>query len=502
VFAVREPAPALVAHETAHVIQNRNAGAAVAMASGIVAPRDSPAEAEADRVAALVEAHGPGAALPAITAAPAAHIQLAPDPVAVELDPPLVVDLLEGDRFRVTIAWKRDGASRLTTLEIDVDYAGKDDISSHRVNYSLPLDPARRPSATLRKPRGESWKSIEIDLYGDGRHITRLAHSVVYLTGWIPKARLHQFEAKGPGGYSKRDDVVVKSRIAMPATIANQSGEALPAGASAAVTAQPRATLPFETAAIAGKRLLDELVSEVPRSALGQLQKRVAADHAQHASARPDPAAAARFTRLIEVIHAVRPMMKSLEAADKRDAYLDGIAGDAIRLISDVKQLYGAAIAEAYYAGTREKRDAADDAFNALWYRIAWLYIESDRGVVKVIHSAADAVREIMDVRQHSGRLPDPKSRLDLILGVGTGGRRVEESLTREAHALRKDFLEGKTGSLSRISSIVENAQLVMGLAALLAANESFHAFKKEMDGIVGGAFNRFGRNMSGVCDD
>ena len=49
------------------------------MASGIVAPRDSEAEAEADAMAGIVATHGLGVRLPAITAAPAAQLHLAPN---------------------------------------------------------------------------------------------------------------------------------------------------------------------------------------------------------------------------------------------------------------------------------------------------------------------------------------------------------------------------------------------------------------------------------------
>lgn len=77
-FADARPSPALVAHEVTHAVQNEQAGTAASMASGVVAPRDSGAEAEADANARLVAAHGPGVHLPPVAAAPAAHVQLAP----------------------------------------------------------------------------------------------------------------------------------------------------------------------------------------------------------------------------------------------------------------------------------------------------------------------------------------------------------------------------------------------------------------------------------------
>jgi hypothetical protein len=63
-FAEAQPSPALVAHEATHVLQNERAGATAAMASGVVAPRDSEAEAEADANARSVAAHGMGVRLP------------------------------------------------------------------------------------------------------------------------------------------------------------------------------------------------------------------------------------------------------------------------------------------------------------------------------------------------------------------------------------------------------------------------------------------------------
>ena len=79
-FADEQPAPTLVAHEATHVIQNQNAGDTAPMAAGLVAPRESAAEVEADGVMSLVESQGLGTLLPAIAASPAAHVQLSPDP--------------------------------------------------------------------------------------------------------------------------------------------------------------------------------------------------------------------------------------------------------------------------------------------------------------------------------------------------------------------------------------------------------------------------------------
>jgi len=84
-FADAHPSPALVAHEVTHAVQYEQAGIAAPMASGVVAPRDSAAEAEADAIAGHVAVHGPGVRVPPITAAPAAHVHLAPSSPVPEL---------------------------------------------------------------------------------------------------------------------------------------------------------------------------------------------------------------------------------------------------------------------------------------------------------------------------------------------------------------------------------------------------------------------------------
>jgi hypothetical protein len=106
-FADATPSLALVAHEATHLVQNKQAGASVAMASGVVAPRDSEAEAEADTMARLVAAHGPGVRLPPITAAPAAHVHLAPKSSVPEVQ---VDKTKEAEQLRGFIALRKQEA--------------------------------------------------------------------------------------------------------------------------------------------------------------------------------------------------------------------------------------------------------------------------------------------------------------------------------------------------------------------------------------------------------
>lgn len=145
-FADASPSPALVAHEVTHAVQNEQAGATAALASGVVALSDSPAEAEADAVAGLVAAHGPGVRLPPITAAPAAHVQLAPK-------------LLVPDS---------DLSPHPTILVPDATHPARRDVDGDQVIQTGASTAAGKPTSL----RGKSWKSLaevaeSVDVHDD-----------------------------------------------------------------------------------------------------------------------------------------------------------------------------------------------------------------------------------------------------------------------------------------------------------------------------------------------
>jgi hypothetical protein len=133
-FAESQPSPAVVTHEATHVAQNEQAGAAVAMTSGVVAPRDSAAEIEADTNASMVVAHGPGARLPPITAAPMASVHLAPKLLVPDADPP-----------------------RKATIQVpDADHPSRRDIDGQQViQTDKAIDLGKATPL-----RGKSWSSL------------------------------------------------------------------------------------------------------------------------------------------------------------------------------------------------------------------------------------------------------------------------------------------------------------------------------------------------------
>jgi filamentous hemagglutinin len=175
-FADAKPAPPIVAHEVTHAVQNQQAGMAAPMASGVVAPRDSAAEAEADAIAGQVAAHGPGVRLPPITAAPAAHVHLAPKLLVPAADAP---------------------APRTTIQVPDADHPLRRDIDGEP---AIQTDKASEPGKAAPL-RGKSWKSlIEVaesvdvkDDSGDTLHIdlTYRLESRPAEVGEVPDVWIH-----------------------------------------------------------------------------------------------------------------------------------------------------------------------------------------------------------------------------------------------------------------------------------------------------------------------
>jgi hypothetical protein len=105
------------------------------MASGVVAPRESGAEAEADASARLVAAQGPGVRLPRVAAAPAAHVQLAPR-------------LLVPDPDR--------SPTSPTILVPDASHPARRDIDGEQVIQTGAATMPGKPTSL----RGKTWKSL------------------------------------------------------------------------------------------------------------------------------------------------------------------------------------------------------------------------------------------------------------------------------------------------------------------------------------------------------
>jgi hypothetical protein len=138
--------------------------------------------------------------------------------------------------------------------------------------------------------------------------------------------------------------------------------------------------------------------------------------------------------------------------------------------------------------------------------------MEQGVGAQGMINNAVWAANEAKQMRIGHGRPPTVWTKLEGVLGiessvVGPDGQpqKDPDSLAAKTEAtyqqVRADFLAGKPGVLQRVTGIVQDSQLMLGVSAILATNEVFHRFKEEMAGVTGGAANTLGRDLGKVCD-
>ena len=494
---------ALLAHELTHVLQQRGA---TESASKDVSEVGDAAEKDADRGATNVVAqlHGndkaPSAEKPGAQASSDLQLQrcigslnegegemLREHRGFWNQDP-----TFEGDPFHVKLYQHRD--KDVTTLDADFDYTGPGDSDGQGLHWIIHLERGKAIDPIVSTDQPDEWATLTVDAHGDGSNLTTFRRTTTFLDGWNPKSRKHTFNVKtqfdiGDAGSTR--STVIKSQDALPGTTANtpiSPGD------------QNVEALRIDIAAITTKEWLDEILNtevfgiDKTKPPWAGLKAKVDADAARYTSNATDAHdEAMRLTRLGQVITRTRPLLRALGAASKKEAYLPDIADESIGMVAGVRDKYAAAIAASWDGPATAELNAADVAFNALWFRISSLYLQNDRGVNKLISSAGSAAGDVKNLREGHRPLVIYRE-LETAIGVpGMTNAKPSESqqppiseAQEKYREIRDAFLRGDVGSLSKVQKVVEDAQVLAGLAALLCATEIFYGFKREMDGIVG----------------
>jgi hypothetical protein len=507
---------ALLAHELTHVLQQRGSApqAPQRKSAAVGEQHGDAAENDADQAAltAVQRIHGGGTKTASAGAKAEAKtsndLQLQRCEGVAEA-PTLPgfhrhVYTWDGDPFQIVL---RTEANKLTKgsfiLFADIQYSGKDDTDGHdpSMSFMCPIGKTFAPQVKTDQPDG--WTKLDIDLYGDASWVASISHSTKLIDGWNPKSRQHHFFGKAGGEESgPGHDVIVKSKDAMPGTGANVVAQ----GVGSDVRA-----LRSDVAATSTKTWLDELLDD-PLYGLdakappwAALKQKVDADAAKFTSPKDQNSdEALRLTRLGEVLEHCKPLLRALGVASKREAYLNDIADQAILLVGGVKDQFATAIAASWDGDASGQIAAAEKAFNTVWFRITSLYMEQGKGAHALIGQAqatANDVRMLRGADRGAIYYPHLEAMLRVPGASETGGSIVEKA-SADWLAVREEFLAGKPGTLQKVTKVVEDAQLSMGLAALLCTNEIFHSMKHEMAGLVGGAANTIGKDLNKVCDD
>jgi len=272
-----------------------------------------------------------------------------------------------------------------------------------------------------------------------------------------------------------------------------KSKDAVPGTATATVSPgdpDPKA-LRIDVAALSTKRWLDEIVTDAryhvsarkpPWDALKTRVDAAATKYTGPVNGAHDEAL--RLTRLGETINRVRMQLLALGAANNRDAYLPDIADEATALIAHVRQLYETGLQASWDGPAVTELGAADAAFNTLWYRISTLYMQEGKGANAMVLSAGAAAADVRQLR--GGNRPQsiyPHVEADIGVpgsNAPMDGRGANVVALQRWEILREQFLRGETGTLTKVTKLVQDVQVMAGLAALLSTIEIFHSFEDE----------------------
>jgi hypothetical protein len=486
----------LLAHELTHVQQQRGAAVAAPQRKAQSGSTDDAAEHDADRAAAVAVAHlhGGRPEKPIATATSDLGIQRSgggsSQSPAQPTDYYNAVTTFDGDRFSVSISSVPVGGNVI--MGADVKYIGSDDGDGHEAAFTMGTNVGQPLSVKVTSDQSDGWAKLVIDPHGDRSIVGTVTHRTKLLDGWNPRSREHAFTFLERGAPTNDSKIVVKSKDALPGTATATVSPGDP---------DPKA-LRIDVAALSTKRWLDELVTDARYHASARkppwdaLKARVDAAATKYTGPVNDAHdEALRLTRLGETINRVRMQLLALGAASNRDAYLPDIADEATALIAHVRQLYETGLQASWDGPAVTELGAADAAFNTLWYRISALYMQEGKGANAMILSAGAAAADVQQLR--GGNRPQSiYPHIEADIGVpgsnaAMDGRAANVVALQRWEILREQFLRGETGTLTKVTKLVQDVQVMAGLAALLSTIEIFHSFEDELSGIAGVLVNK-----------
>jgi hypothetical protein len=214
-FAEAAPAPSRVAHEVAHVLQQRAAGTAAVAASRDVAPADDSAEHEAESIAAHVEAGGADAAPVAVTAAPAADVHLdrgnraGPDDRGFSDGRPELLDWAGAAPIRDTRTHQKTATATAgdDSLKILTEYAYG--VQTNREMGGNAVYAVRRTMRAVLRSRGKADQVVDLVVKSTAylgvdtrpRDITVLVNTPAVLANNVGELEVHEpYSSRVPSG--------------------------------------------------------------------------------------------------------------------------------------------------------------------------------------------------------------------------------------------------------------------------------------------------------------
>ncbi len=419
-----------------------------------------------------------------------------------------------GDAFYVQlrdeVAGGNGNAAQGSNVVFEARYAGQDEALQPHVLLSFPAIRHKPDAPQLKFDVSDGWSKLDVDLYGDGSWVGTITHRTDLIDGWTPKTRSHVFEGSAMGhAATPTQPVAVKSKDAT-------HGAPTPVSENADPQQPSVPDVRIDLASTVAKRNLDALLADRvaaidPAAApWAAIKPKIDADAAQYgANAKGANAAeAARLNRFGQVLTETHPMLIGLGAASQRNGYLPDIADECIAAVTGVKHQYETAIGASWDGDASGQLQAAGKAFDQVWFTISGLYLKQGGGVEKLLDEAAEnanTVRSLIPGGNPRVAAPQLKSLLGFNSGVRTGNLPTSDKIfdaKKQMEQIRADFMAGKPGVLARTNQLVQDAQVLTGLASILVLTELFRDAQTKLSGVVAKIFDKVGVNMSDVCAD
>ncbi len=529
----------LVAHELTHHAQAR---VTAAPAPTHVAEREARGAAEAARAGAPIPrpraAIEPSAALgergPVTLTLGEVEQRTLVESSLVHASLTIVDAVWNGDRFRLTLARAND------EIQPHLTYEGSDIASATSMQWpSIELTSATAP-LTPTLPRGDAATAPRADLTlsstgfdpgsgpmirvrstvsvprvntPDGRQLVLalgagLPEIILYddletEPAWTPASRMHSFTLHADQRSLDVRSVTVRSRDALPASVARELEAAMPStlhleslttvAALEAASSELGALLASPEAGLSGASTMTILSREVTRR-LG-----VARGHATAGTTNPDDALWKQGAAdLLLAITEVGPRLQMLQGLSDPQAFLGGEETGTLA-VEQVDQTKGFLATYLFVSvdGNRERtagcRTIGLASFARLPFLIADLYLREGGAMERLERRERDLVFDVIQARGRSG---GGGRAIDRVLGLTTSSSQARgaDELRQITRTLRAALDRGDATVLSSLLTATVTAQRRAGLIALLAAYEQFRYFARELDTVIDDFLGLFSR--------
>ncbi len=461
----------VLAHEMAHVVQQRRGGTTAAAGTG-----DATLEAEAGRVAEDVVAGRHAEIQGAARFGAPQHFTTKEGD---QLPDPIIVDWSE--RFQITFATRTTGYGDVK-MQYKFHYLGSFRADPDDLDFTMERDPggpwvmgtphSRRINAKITEFGSES---IKVDVYGDGTVIHYLWHTIEWSQPL--KRELHRIEL---------DENSQWAGHRLLTSIDTQGVQLRPEAGLVGTVATPTFKPdPDNGPQLPTGMLLDMIVARlnalnVPISAATwMLRIKLDADMKAATQAGDDEGVTRNARRLLDLLTYLGPVFPMLEEMGKPEQYLGDLASVATEEVDRITDLYVEAMLEAYSPpGETPSLAEADKAMAAFPDWIKFLYLRDDRGVKSLISQIPGLVKEVYEIRASKGRVWLDTPITNELLGSGD----LAGELGRRRESAEIDWRREGPDVLDSIQLLYAKVQHAIGLLTAIIWAEQLSAIYYELD--------------------